>query len=245
MNRNYPTGQEKENTIQEEEKKIHVHSPKRMRVQVTAIKDSIREEIKDVSDSVMRVETTNTGRGWPWGHFISLQFSHSVVSDSLQPHEVQHATLPCPSPTPAACSKLMSIELVMPFRHLILYCPHFLLPSILPSIRVFSSESVLRIRWPEYWSFSFSISPSNEYSGLSSFRIDWLDLLAVHGTLKSLLQHHSSKAMLKLHSLRKEEPKKRRGKLQLLNSIVWVFPRLPNFSEPCFFFSIYFLIFIF
>ncbi|CAM9628659.1 unnamed protein product [Rangifer tarandus platyrhynchus] len=88
----------------------------------------------------------------------------------------------------------MSIELVMPSNHLILCCPLLLLPSIFPSIRVFSNESVLRIRWLKYWSFSFSISPSNEYSGLISFRMDWLDLLAVQGTLKSLLQHHSSKA---------------------------------------------------
>ena len=91
--------------------------------------------------------------------------------------------------------KLMSIELVMPSNHLIL-CHPLLLPSILPSIRVFSNESVLRIRWSKYWSFSFSISPSNEYSGLISFRIDWLDLLAVQGALKSLLQHHSSKASI-------------------------------------------------
>ena len=92
--------------------------------------------------------------------------------------------------------KLISIELVMPFNHLILCCPLLLLPPVFPSIRVFSSESVLRIRWPKYWSFSFSISPSNEYSGLISFRNDWLDLLAVQGTLKSLLQHHSSKASI-------------------------------------------------
>ena len=84
----------------------------------------------------------------------------------------------------------------MPSNHLILFCPLLLLPSIFPSIRVFSSESVLRIRGPKYWSFSFSISPSNEYSGLISFRMDWLDLLAVQGTLKSLLQHHSSKASI-------------------------------------------------
>ena len=89
--------------------------------------------------------------------------------------------------------KLMSIESVVPSNHLILCRPLLLLPSIFPSIRVFSNESVLHIRWPNYWSFSFSISPSNEYSGLISFRIDWLDLLAVQGTLKSLLQHHSSK----------------------------------------------------
>ena len=91
--------------------------------------------------------------------------------------------------------KLMSIESVMPLDHLILCCP-LLLPSIFPSIRGFSSESVLHIRWPKYWSFSFSISPSNEYSGLISFRIDWLDLLAVQQTLKSLLQHHSSKVSI-------------------------------------------------
>ena len=96
--------------------------------------------------------------------------------------------------------KLMSIELVMPSNHLILCRPLFLLPSIFSSIRVFSNKSVLRIRWPKYWSFSFSISPSNEYSGLTSFRIDWLDLLAVQGTLKSLLQHHSSKASIFLCS---------------------------------------------
>src|SRR5574337_1117672 len=90
--------------------------------------------------------------------------------------------------------KLMSIESVMPSNHLILCHPLFLLPSIFPSIKVFSSESVLCIRWPKYWSFNFNISPSNEYSRLISFRIDWFDLLAVQGTLKSLLQHHSSKA---------------------------------------------------
>ena len=92
--------------------------------------------------------------------------------------------------------KLMSIESVMPSNHLILCQPLFLPPSIFPSIRVFSNESALHIRWPKYWSFSFSISPSNEYSGLISFRMDWLDLLAVQGTLKSLLQHHSSKASI-------------------------------------------------
>ena len=96
--------------------------------------------------------------------------------------------------------KFVSIELMMPSNHLILCRPLLLLPSILPSIRVFSNESVLRIRWPKCWSFSFSISPSNEYSRLVSFRTDWLDLLAVHGTLKSLLQHHSSKALILQHS---------------------------------------------
>ena len=92
--------------------------------------------------------------------------------------------------------KLMSIELVMPSNHLILCRPLLLLPSIFPSIRVFSNESVLPITWPKYWSFIFSRSPFNEYSGLISFRIDWLDLVAVQGTLKSLLQHHSSKASI-------------------------------------------------
>ena len=92
--------------------------------------------------------------------------------------------------------KLISIESVMPSNHFILCCPLLLLPSIFPSITVFSNESVLRIWWPKYWSFSFGISPSNEYSGLISFRMDWLDLLAVQGTLKSLLQHHSSKASI-------------------------------------------------
>ena len=96
--------------------------------------------------------------------------------------------------------KLMSVESVMPSKHLIFCCPLLLSPSIFPSIRVFSNESVLRIRRPKYWSFSFSISPSNKYSGLISFRMDWFDLLAVQGTLKSLLQHHSSKTSI-LHSL--------------------------------------------
>ena len=93
----------------------------------------------------------------------------------------------------------MSIESVMPSNHLILYCPLLLLPSIFPSIRAFSNESALRIRWPKYWRFSFSISPSNEHPGLIFFRMGWLDLLAVQGTLKSLLQHHSSKASILWH----------------------------------------------
>ena len=96
--------------------------------------------------------------------------------------------------------RLMSIELVMPSSHLILCHPLLLLPSVFPSIRVFSSESALCIRWPKYWNFCFSSSPSNEYSGLISFRMDWLDLLAVQGTLKSLLQHHSAKASMLQHS---------------------------------------------
>ena len=96
--------------------------------------------------------------------------------------------------------KLMSVELVMPSNHLVLCRPLLLLPSIFPGIRVFSNESALDIRWPKYWSFSFSISLSNEYSGLISFRMDWLDLLAVQGTLRSLLQHHSLKASVLWHS---------------------------------------------
>ena len=97
---------------------------------------------------------------------------------------------------PRSLLKLMSIESVMPSNHLILCRPLLLLPSIFPSIRVFSNESALHIRWPQYWSFSFNISPTNEHAGLTSFRMDWLDLLAVQGTRKSLLQHHSSKALI-------------------------------------------------
>ena len=102
--------------------------------------------------------------------------------------------------TPGVQPKPMSIESVMSSNHVILCRPLLLLPSIFPSIRVFSNESALRIRWPKYWSFSFNISPSNEHPGLISFRMDWLDLLAVQGTLKSLLQHHSSKASIIQHS---------------------------------------------
>ena len=130
----------------------------------------------------------------------SVQFSRSVVSNSLWPHELQHASPPCPSPTPGVYPDLMSIESVVPSNRLILCHPLLLLPSIFPSIRVFSNESALCIRWPKYWSFSFSISPSNEHPGLISFRMGWLDLLAVQGTLKSLLQHHSSKASILWHS---------------------------------------------
>ena len=123
------------------------------------------------------------------------QFSHSVVSDSATPWTAaRQASL---SITNSQSSlKLMSIESVMPSNHLILCRPLLLLPSIFPSIRVFSIESVLCIRWPKDWSFSFSISPSSEYSELISLRMDWLDLLAVQGTLNSLLQHHSSKASI-------------------------------------------------
>ena len=118
------------------------------------------------------------------------------MSDSLRPHKPQHARPRCPSPN--CPPKPMSIESVMPSNHLILCHPILLLPSIFPSIRVCSNESALRIRWPKYW--SFSIRPSNEHSGLISFRMDCLDLLAVQGTLKSLLQYHSSKASVFQHS---------------------------------------------
>ena len=131
--------------------------------------------------------------------YQSVQFGRSVVSNSLRPHGLQQARPPCPSPTPSLL-KLMFIESVMPFNNLILCGPLLLSPSIFPSIRVFSNESVLHIRWPKYWSFSFSIRPSNEYSGLISFRMDWLDLLTVQGTLKSLLQHHNSSALSFLYS---------------------------------------------
>ena len=130
--------------------------------------------------------------------YVSVQFSRSVVSDYLQPHGLQHTRPPCPSPTSGVYS-LMSIESVMPSNHLIL-CHPLLPPSIFPSIRVFSNELALLMRWPKYWSFSFNISPFSEYSGLISFRMDWLDLLAVQGTLKSLLQHYSSKALILLLS---------------------------------------------
>ena len=138
------------------------------------------------------------------------RFEYSELDNYLEFSSVPFSSVTQLSPTlcaPMNCStpglpvhhqlpeftKLMSIESVMPSNHLILCCPLLLLPSIFLSIRVFSNESTLRMRWPKYWSFSFSISPSNEYSGLIFFRMDWLDLLAVQGTLKSPLQHHSSK----------------------------------------------------
>ena len=128
------------------------------------------------------------------------QFSHSVVSDSLQPHESQHAKPPCPSPTLGVHSNSCPSNWWCHPAISSSVGPLLLLPPIPPSIRVFSNESVLRIRWPKYWSFSFSITPSNEHPGLISFRMDWLDVLAVQGTLKRLLQHHSSKASLVNHN---------------------------------------------
>ena len=127
---------------------------------------------------------------------LSVFFSCSFVSDSLQPHGLQHARLTCPSPTPGAYSNSYPSSRWCHPTNLSSAVPFSLLLSIFPSIRVFCNESVLCIRWPKYWSFSFSISPSNEYSGLISFRMDWLDLLEVQGTHKSLLQHHSSKASI-------------------------------------------------
>ena len=133
------------------------------------------------------------------GTIDSVQFSCSVVSNSLQ-SQAHQASLSITNSR--SLLKLMSIESVMPSNHLIIpFCrPLLLLPSIIPSIRVFFNESALHIRWPKYWSFSFNISPSNEHSGLISFRMDWLDLFAVQGTLKSLLQHHSSKASIPWHT---------------------------------------------
>ena len=131
--------------------------------------------------------------------YYSIQFSHSVVSNSVTPW-----TAGCQASLSITNSwsllKLTSIESVMPPNHLILCRSLLLQPSIFPSIRVFSNKAALHIRWTKYWSFSFNISPSNDCSGLISFRTDWLDLLAVKGTLKSLLQHHSSKASILLHS---------------------------------------------
>ena len=118
------------------------------------------------------------------------------MSDSLQPPWTAAHQASLSITNSRSLLKLMSIKSMMPSNHLILCHPFLLPPSIFPSIRVFSNESVLSFRWPKYWSFSFSISPSNEYSGLISFRMDWLDLLAVQGTFKSLLQHHSSKASI-------------------------------------------------
>ena len=139
-----------------------------------------------------------------WVQFITMKSciqSSSVTSNSLPPPWTAARQASLSITNSHNLLKLISIELVMPSNHLILYLPLFLLPSIFSSIRVFSSESVLHIRWPKIWSFRLSISLSNEYSGLISFRMDWLGLLAVQGALKSFLQHHSSKASILLHSV--------------------------------------------
>ena len=141
----------------------------------------------------------NIIRDYSLKSFSSVQFSHSVVSDSLQPHELQHARPPCPSSTPGVHPNSCPLSR---------WCHPTISSSVVPSPsalnlsqhQVFSNETVLRIRWPKYSSFSFNMSPSNEHSGLISFRMDGLDLLAVQGTLKSLLQHHSSKAWILQHS---------------------------------------------
>ena len=155
-----------------------------------------------------------------------LLFSHSVVSDSLRPHGLHHASLPSPSlASKLSLLKLMSIESVMPSNHLVLCHPLLLLPSIFPSIRIFSNESALFIRWPKYWSFSFSISPSSEYSGLIYFMMDWLDLPAVQGTLKSLTQYHSLKASIPQRSaffmIQLSHPYMTTGKTMALT--IWTF----------------------
>jgi len=123
---------------------------------------------------------------------LSVQFSRSVVSDSLWPHESQHARPPCPSPSPGVHSNSCPSSWWCHPANLIFCHPLLLLPPIPPSIRAFSNESTLRMRWPNYWSFSFSIIPSKEHPGLISFRMDWLDLLAVQGTLKRALSSHSN-----------------------------------------------------
>ena len=138
---------------------------------------------------------TSEDYGKEWKLKISNSSVQSFIRDSATPRIAAHqASLSITNSR--SLLKLVSIELVMPSSHLILCCPLLLLPPVPPSLRVFSNESTLCIRWPKYWSFSFSISPSNEYSGLISFRMDWLNLLAVQGTLKSLFQHHSSKLLV-------------------------------------------------
>ena len=170
-----------------------------------------------------------------------IQFS-SVVQLSPTPFKPQESELPWTTALQACLSitssqslpRLMSIESVMPSNHLILCHPLLLLPSIFPSIRVFSNESVLRIRWPKYWSFSFSISPSSEHPGLISFRTDWLDLLAVQGTLKSLLQHHSSKASILQRSafsiVQLSHPYMTTGKTSMITKVS-CFKRYENFES--------------
>ena len=138
---------------------------------------------------------------------------------------------------PPSLRKLTCIELMMSSNHLILCHPLLLLPSIFPSIRIFSKESVLHIRWPKYWSFSFNISPSNEYSGLTSFRIDWLDLVAVQGTLKSLLQHHADGSGIKLNTMSFLHSWTSVLYIlsQLIQAVVTKYPRLGALPNECLF----------
>ena len=159
--------------------------------------DVVKQEMARVNINILEIRELKC-MGMGKFNFSSVQFSCLVVSDSLQPHEPQHARPPRPSPTPGVY--LNSCPLSW-WRHLTISSSVVPFPlSIFPSIKVFSNESALQIRWPKYWNFRFNISPSNENSGLISFRIDWLDLLAVQGTLKGLLQHHSSKASILWHS---------------------------------------------
>ena len=149
-----------------------------------------------LSKGLSRVFTSTT---FQKHQFFNTQFSSVQLLSQVQLFATPWTAVCQASPSITnswSLLKLMSIESVMPSNHLILYCPLLLLPSIFPSIRVFSNESALRVRWPKYWSFSFNISPSSEHPGPISFRMDWLDLLAVQGTLKSLLQHHSSKTSI-------------------------------------------------
>ena len=164
---------------------------------------NLKRDTEELSFNPKETQNSNTegsskrkkkGQGWIW-RFSSVQFSHSVMSDSLWPHESQHTRPPCPSPTPGVYpnSRPSSQWCHQPSHPLSSPSP----PAPNPSQHmVFSNKSTLHMRWPKYWSFTFSISPSNEHPGLISFRMDWLDLLAVQGTLKSLLQHHSSKASI-------------------------------------------------
>ena len=158
-----------------------------------------------------------------------LLCSHPVVSDSLRPHGLQHSRPPCLSSSPRACPCSRS------YSCLILWCPLFLLPSIFPSIRDFSNELSVHIRWPKYWRFSFSMSPSSEYSGLISLKIDWFDLLALQGTFRSLLQHHSLKASIlqcsAYFTVQLSQPYITTGKtiaLTIRTSVSWVMSLLFN-----------------
>ena len=155
---------------------------------------AVEEEVPIIVKIPSAEDTTNKALLSPSKNFSSVQLLSHVRLFATPWTAARQASLSITNSQ--SLPKLMSIELVMPSNHLILCHPLLLLPSIFPSIRVFSNESALHIGWPRYWSFSFNISPSNEYPGLISFRMDWLDLQAVQGTLKSFLQHHSSKASI-------------------------------------------------
>ena len=173
----------------------------------------LRQELDQVSWRLKHVNKVISWKVYLWWNSIYtnkllcllsehlIQFSYLVVSNLLQCQGLQHGQASLSITNSWILLKLISTKSVMPSNHLILCRPLLLPPSIFPRIRVFSNKSALLIRWPKYWNFNISISPSNEYSGLISFRTDWLDLLAVQGTLKSLLQHHSSKASIRQHSV--------------------------------------------